>query len=261
MVKILILEDNFSQAESLSNKLRDMGYDVIGPVSNGAKALKLFREQRPDLAILDIKVYGEIDGIEVGKVIFAERPIPIIYLTAYENEFDRAKPTHPAAFISKPYDFDDLDRMILLAINNFEAFRKNVLPEEQARESPNLSNLFFTSDCLWIKPGAGQAFAKVMLEEVLWFKADNVYLEIATGLEGTALKICLPMSRLRESLSQLNGAYERFVQVNRSYIVNYYCITRFTKETIWIDDNQELAVGKNYLPGLMEKLKGPTGST
>ncbi len=42
-------------------------------------------------------------------------------------------------------------------------------------------------------------------------------------------------------------------------LVNYYCITRFSKETIWID-GQKLAVGKKYLPGLMEKLRGPTGS-
>lgn len=257
MAKILILEDSFSQAESLRIALEDMGYEVAGVVASGAKALKVFREQQPDLAILDIKVFGEMDGIEVGKIIQAERPIPVIYVTAYDQEFARTIPTHPAAFFGKPYSIEDLNRAIELAIYKHVNSRDDGDSASGQYPCRDLTNLFFASDCIWVKPGAGQAFVKLSLNELRWFKADNVYLDIVTASKDKDLKICLPMSRLLECMAGLDGAYRKFVQIHRSYLVNTDRISRFSKELITIDEAEELPVGKTFLPGLLERIKGP----
>lgn len=76
--KILILEDNTFQAWALEKMLTDFGYEVTGKAASGERALQLFKEKSPDLVLLDIRVEGRIDGIEVGKIITQLRPVPII---------------------------------------------------------------------------------------------------------------------------------------------------------------------------------------
>jgi two-component system, response regulator PdtaR len=64
--KFLIVEDEFVVAENLRTELMSMGYDVVGLASSGEKAMELARREKPDLALMDIKLIGEMDGIETA---------------------------------------------------------------------------------------------------------------------------------------------------------------------------------------------------
>ena len=71
-------------------QLSNLDMDAVGEASNGREAVELARELKPDLVILDIKM-PEMDGIEAAKAITAERPVPIVLLTAYsERELSAA---------------------------------------------------------------------------------------------------------------------------------------------------------------------------
>nr|WP_243687792.1 response regulator [Methanobacterium formicicum] len=85
-----------------------MGYEVPAIVPSGEEAIKAAEELKPDLVIMDIKLEGEMDGIQAAEQIRSKLGIPIIYLTAYSDEktVQRAKITEPSGFILKqPYGF------------------------------------------------------------------------------------------------------------------------------------------------------------
>ncbi|MEN9204194.1 MAG: response regulator [Thermostichales cyanobacterium DRC_bins_46] len=107
--RILVVEDERLIARDLSALLKKLGYTVVGTVSTSQEALNLAREQTPDLAILDIVLKGETDGIDTATQLKA-LGIPVIYLTAYADEetLARARATEPLAYLVKPFDPQDV---------------------------------------------------------------------------------------------------------------------------------------------------------
>ncbi|BDZ70184.1 ATP-binding response regulator [Methanobacterium petrolearium] len=107
-VNILIVEDERITAQDIKKALNSVGYEVPAIVSSGEDAIKMSEELKPDLVLMDIKLEGEMDGIQAAEKIRSKLGIPIIYLTAYSDEktVQRAKVTEPSGFILKqPYGF------------------------------------------------------------------------------------------------------------------------------------------------------------
>lgn len=107
-INIIIVEDERITAEDIKKALNSVGYEVPAIVPSGEEAIKAAEELKPDLVIMDIKLEGEMDGIQAAEQIRSKLGIPIIYLTAYSDEktVQRAKITEPSGFILKqPYGF------------------------------------------------------------------------------------------------------------------------------------------------------------
>ena len=81
-VKILIVEDEKIAAEDLKRTLEYLEYSVTSVVSSGMEAVKAAETNKPDLILMDIKIKGEMDGIEAAKQIHALFDIPVVYITA-----------------------------------------------------------------------------------------------------------------------------------------------------------------------------------
>jgi CheY-like chemotaxis protein len=108
--KILIVEDEGIVALDLESRLRGMGYVVVGVADSGEEAIQEAIETRPDLVLMDIRLKGDMDGIEAAGVIRARLDIPVIYLTALvdEDTMRRANVTQPYGSIAKPFEEDEL---------------------------------------------------------------------------------------------------------------------------------------------------------
>ncbi|WP_304130812.1 ATP-binding protein [Ignavibacterium album] len=119
-IKILVVEDEAIVAKNIESKLIKAGYEVVDTVFTGNEAIKSAIEKNPDVILLDIKLKGEIGGIEAAERIKLQKDIPIIYLTSYTDEdtFEKAKLTEPAAYLSKPFNLDELNRIIQLTLFN-----------------------------------------------------------------------------------------------------------------------------------------------
>jgi len=93
--KILVVEDEGLVAKSIQNMLNNMGYEAPDTALSGEKAIKKAGEIRPDLILMDIKLKGEMDGIEAAEIIHDRFDIPVVYLTAFADEetLERAKIT------------------------------------------------------------------------------------------------------------------------------------------------------------------------
>ena len=115
---VLIVEDESIVALGLKRDLINLGYSVSDIVSSGEEAVVKAEEHQPDLVLMDIKLSGEMDGIESAELIRKKFMIPIIYLTAYADDdtLQRAKFTEPFGYILKPYEQRSLQSTIEMGL-------------------------------------------------------------------------------------------------------------------------------------------------
>jgi two-component system, response regulator PdtaR len=108
-VRILIGEDETIIRLDLRKTLEDAGFEVCAEARNGEEAVALADSERPDLAILDVKM-PKLDGIEAARRILGERPIPIVMLTAYGQDelVSRAVEAGVFGYLVKPFRETDL---------------------------------------------------------------------------------------------------------------------------------------------------------
>ena len=122
-LRIVIADDEPIIRLDLRKTLENMGHQVVGEAGDGAKAVEIARELKPDIIILDIKM-PEMDGIEAAKVITTESIAPVLLLTAYSQKdlVDRAKDAGVFAYLVKPFKEADLLPAMEIAISRYEEF-------------------------------------------------------------------------------------------------------------------------------------------
>ncbi len=115
---ILIVEDEKVVATDIEECLTEAGYGVLGASASGLEALKRIVETEPDLVLMDIKLKGPLDGIDVAEAIWKHLDIPVVYLTAYADRetLERAKKTDPAGYVLKPFDGQRLRTAVEIAL-------------------------------------------------------------------------------------------------------------------------------------------------
>lgn len=120
-VRVLIVEDEPIIVKSLENRLVKAGYSIAGSAASGEDAVRLARQECPDLILMDINLVGVMTGIEAAEEIKKFLNVPIVYLTSYNDEvtFQKAKDTNPFAYLSKPFDGEQLQRVIELTLTNY----------------------------------------------------------------------------------------------------------------------------------------------
>src|SRR5271170_2751891 len=117
--RILIVEDERITAEDLRDTLTDLGYSVTASVSSGAEAIAQAAQNPPDIALMDIRIRGDMDGTEVAVVLRERFNIPVIYLTAHADgpTMARAKDAGPLGYITKPFQEAALHASIEIALH------------------------------------------------------------------------------------------------------------------------------------------------
>jgi len=123
---ILVVEDENIVAKDVVNRLRNLGYQVTGTVASGEEAVRAATLAPPDLALMDIMLKGNMDGIETARRIVEMIDIPIVYLTAYADEktLQRAKVTEAFGYLLKPFEERELHITIEMALFKHQMERK-----------------------------------------------------------------------------------------------------------------------------------------
>jgi two-component system, response regulator PdtaR len=109
MTRVLICEDETIIRLDLRVLLERSGFEVCAEAHDGEQAVELARSERPDVAIMDVKM-PRLDGIEAARRILDERPIPIVMLTAYGQDdlVERAVEAGVFGYLVKPFREQDL---------------------------------------------------------------------------------------------------------------------------------------------------------
>lgn len=145
--QILVVEDQRAVAGALQMRLRGLGYAVMAIAKDGREAIEKATELHPDLILMDIKLGDGMDGIEAAEQIRTSLDIPVVYVSAYVDQklLERARETHPAGFINKPFTTKDLLTTIDLALFQRGERRNAPRPTDTAIDEPH-KEAIVTSD-------------------------------------------------------------------------------------------------------------------
>jgi two-component system, response regulator PdtaR len=118
--RVVIAEDETLIRMDLAEMLGEEGYDVVGQAGDGAKAVELAEELRPDLVIVDVKM-PVLDGIAAAERIAGQRIAPVVILTAFSQRelVERARDAGAMAYLVKSFTKSDLVPAIEMAVSRF----------------------------------------------------------------------------------------------------------------------------------------------
>lgn len=116
--RVLVIEDEQIVARDLQNLLRRLGHMPVGSAATGPEAIKMAAETEPDLILMDVRLDGPMNGIEASQLIVENRPVPIVYLTAYPGTFlhDSSAMVSPFLCVVKPFSGPELETIIQTAL-------------------------------------------------------------------------------------------------------------------------------------------------
>ena len=169
--KIVIVEDEGLIAADLQGRLERAGYQVPGVAASGGEALEVIRAGSPDLVLMDIRLAGELDGIQVADKVRTEFDIPVVYLTAYEDRetLQRASQTQAFGYIKKPIASASLQGSIEMALSKHRQ-------ERYLREQRDWMSASFSAvpDAVLVTDGSGRVcYLNCVASELTGFAVDT----------------------------------------------------------------------------------------
>jgi len=129
---ILIVEDEWINAEFLSDLIHSFGHKVVGVASSAKDALEILSSKSCDLIFMDINIKGPTDGIQLAKKLNQKQEIPIVFITAFADSvtIEDASETNIYGFVVKPFNASHIEAVLNVAIARIKKEQKqtDVIP-------------------------------------------------------------------------------------------------------------------------------------
>ena len=244
-MNILVVEDESIVAKDIQVCLRKLGYDVVGVVDTGEKAVEVFQEKKPDLVMMDINLKGDMSGVDAAGAIRKENDVPVIFLTAYTDKatVDKAKETEPYGYIIKPFKEIDIQTAIEIALY------KHGKEQQVKKERDYYYNLVEqqeSPDMMFVK--ANQRLVKIRYADIYFIEALKDYVVINTAERRYTIH-----STMKDIESKMPE--KDFVRVHRSFIVRIDKIKEIDHSNVVMEnDKKVIPVGGSYKDSLQDRL-------
>lgn len=225
---ILIVEDDPLIADDLYFILQDVGIKDVDVALQYDKALRLLSEKTYDLALLDVNLSSEKDGVDLAEFINSNVKIPFIFITSYydKDTLRRAKEMNPSAYILKPFDKYDIQVNVELSLHK--------LANSKASEIEKI----FVKD-------KGKMIS-VDPQKIDFVEAFDNYSKVF--LESQAHILSHTLKSIEAKLEPYS-----FVRVHKSYLVNFSRITMISDGFIYFGEHK-IPIGRAYKAGFMSKI-------
>ncbi len=217
--EILIVEDDLIIAETIKSDLISNGYKILDSLQSGEEVLRLLDKEIPDLILMDIKLEGKLDGIEVSNMINKNYRVPIIYITDLKDQdtLNKAKSTSPSNYLTKPFQSHQLMIAVELAL-----FKGTDYSYEET------FGFFKVKD---------QAI-KVYYRDILYLKSDRSYCDVVT--KNQKFTISQPLKNVIKKIP-----YPDLIRVSRSYSVNKNHVSNIIGQNLYVDE-ERITIGETY---------------
>lgn len=219
-MNILIVEDEILIAELFKAYIQEFGHNVTGIAISYEEAITMFNLQKPDLILLDIRLYGDKSGIDFANFLNDKKEsIPLIFLTSQYDQrtLNLAIEANPYGYLTKPVRKETLWTSIEAAYKLFNSRKP---------EKPTLE-LF-----------DGKSIHYIAIKDILFIKADHVYINVNL-IDGQVL---FSRKSLKQIINELD--YNSFVQCHRSYLVNRIHIKQRNLKNIVLSNDQIIPISK-----------------
>jgi DNA-binding LytR/AlgR family response regulator len=200
-------------AATIAQYLKELEYEVVGDATNYTDAITLVESTNPDLVLVDVRLTGQKDGIELAKHIRDNYESAVVFLTANGDKttLQRAKEALPLAFILKPFSKEDLHTAIEIAMANYIS----------NQERNDQDTVVFKS---------GKQLFKCVIQEIMYIQSHGNYSQVSLV---TGKKLLL-RSPLKDIFSQLPA--DKFAYLSRFVIANVQFIHNISLDKVSIGD-------------------------
>ena len=113
----MIVDDDATIQIELEESLHHMGH-TVGTADTAAGAIEMAREMKPDLLLMEVKIRGEMDGISAARKIKEEMDVAVVFITGFGDPeyIERAKRVEPFGYVMKPFDEQEINGVIEIAL-------------------------------------------------------------------------------------------------------------------------------------------------
>lgn len=206
-VNVLIIEDTPSESDALIKTLEANNYNIVGVARTFKEALQLFHNNAIDIAVVDIFLNGNPEGIAFAETInlTPNASKPFVFLTSSTDRaiFERAKLTQPFSYLMKPFNELEILYALEMAVEKFYEQPDVFLGETE--------DTIISEDYLFIKKG--KSLKKVYTKSIIYIEVEEKYCNVITETEKFVILISLT-----KILKLLNDAV--FCRTHRNFIVN-----------------------------------------
>lgn len=121
-IPVMIIEDEMIVAMEIADYLENLGYEVVNISNNSLDGYNNALKYEPHIIVMDIRIKGDKDGIDTASMIQKKINTSIIYLTAYcdETTVERAIKTNPSAYLTKPFNKQELFVSLKMAVSSYD---------------------------------------------------------------------------------------------------------------------------------------------
>jgi two-component system, LytTR family, response regulator LytT len=233
-ILVLIVEDELIIAEDMKGMLRELEYEVVGIAIDYNEAEEILSTVIPDIALIDIHLQGEEDGISLASSIRDRYDIPTVFVSSYSDRatVERAKLARPEGYIVKPFIKEDLYTSVEIAVFNHAKNRQ--IQTDQIKEDGESAilrdHIFIRKDYMLIK---------IKFDDLIWIRSEMNYLELHCQENKHIVR-----STLKEFVDKLPAG--QFLQIHKSYCINIRYITAIDHSNIWLKKSR-IPIGRSYL--------------
>jgi two-component system cell cycle sensor histidine kinase/response regulator CckA len=142
-VRVVAVEDERLVALDLKHRLKALGYEVSWLAASADEVVEKLQQDRPNVVLMDIRLEGEKDGIDVAQIVRERFDIPVVFVTAHADSetLKRARVTEPFGYILKPFDDRELRAAIEIAVYKHGAEKRLREAEARLRRAQRIAQL------------------------------------------------------------------------------------------------------------------------
>ena len=247
-VRILIVEDNVIIADDMQSMLEEIGYEIVSSVMAFEQAVKVLAENEVDLVLIDIVLASDKTGIDLGKHIREKYNIPFVFITSNSDRatVESAKLVKPNGYLVKPFEQQDLYTAIEIALSNFsESGSHDSSTNFDSQSEENTSSSGILKDSIFVKKQ--HLYYRIPFKDIMYIKADNVYLEVYTKEQ-----MFLVRSPLKDYLEKLPS--NSFFRSHKSYIINVEHVMAVNAKDVLIGD-ELIPISKDFKDFILKAMK------
>jgi DNA-binding LytR/AlgR family response regulator len=229
-MRVIIIDDEPKAIKLLSAYLEHFSkFELIATFRNGLKAIEFLNTNSVDVAFLDINM-PHLSGLSLAKML--DKDIAIVFTTAYSEHALESYDVNAVDYLLKPISLERFSRSISKLMDKFS-------------NNSNLNKSETTAPTS-ILLKSGLETHQVHIANITHLKKDGNYMYYFFDDKKLMVR-----QNIADALQQLN---DHFIQIQKSYIVNYRKINSFTSEYVVINGNK-IPIGLQFKKGLMGKLR------
>lgn len=228
----MIVEDEPIIADDIAMCIEQMGHVVEDICNSAEKVLHFLEGKRVDLILLDIKIKGEKDGIQLAQIIKQKYSIPFVFISSMYDKttISRARNAEPLGYVVKPFKDQDIVVAVEIALAKTQISPVSETSREQL-------NLFIRKN---------QSIVPLDFNDVYYIEASDNYSILYTETDKHVV------SQTLKNIEEVLHA-QGYCRIHKTYLVNLRKIDRIEQSVVFVNGSP-LPIGKVYKKTLMERL-------